>query len=296
MMEQRGESIEVGFEVFPHTDNNSVKVLLIDDQAIIGEAVRRMLMAESQSESQSESPIEFYYCADPMQAIAQAEAIGPTVILQDLVMPNVDGLELLRQFRTHAQLQAVPLIMLSTKDEPAIKAQAFGLGANDYLIKLPDRVELVARIRYHSRAYQNLQARSDAVLAQKHAQELEQTLQELRQTQAQLVQSEKLSSLGQMVAGVAHEMSNPVNFVAGNIKFVQDYTENLIGLIQLYQQEYPQPSPVIAEYLEAIDLGYVVEDLTKDPFGIKLPYCSLLMQLKPLFEYPKIGNLFTNGS
>jgi two-component system, NtrC family, sensor kinase len=230
-----------------------VVVLLIDDQAIIGEAIRRMLLTEPQ--------MEFHYCGDPKAAIAQAEVIKPTVILQDLVMPDVDGLDLLQEFRSHPQLHAVPLIMLSTRDEPLVKAQAFGLGANDYLIKLPDRVELVARIRYHSKAYRNLQARSEAVTALNYAQELEQALMELRETQAQLIQSEKLSSLGQMVAGVAHEMNNPVNFVVGNLKYVNDYVQSLVSLIRLYQQEYAEPTPAIYDHLESMDFNFIVEDL-----------------------------------
>jgi signal transduction histidine kinase len=233
--------------------DSPVIVLLIDDQAMIGEAVRRMLAQEAQ--------VEFHYCGDPKGAIAQATAISPTVILQDLVMPDVSGLELLQQFRSHPQLRSVPLIMLSTRDEPLIKAQAFELGANDYLIKLPDRIELVARIRYHSRAFQNLQARSEATIAKNHAQELEQALVELQETQAQLIQSEKLSSLGQMVAGVAHEMNNPVNFVAGNLKYVHDYVQSLIHIIHLYQREYEEPTIAIRDHLESVDFNFIVEDL-----------------------------------
>jgi two-component system, NtrC family, sensor kinase len=248
------ETNESSPEIDDHEGDAPVNVLLIDDQAMIGEAVRRMLASEPQ--------VKFHYCGDPKRAIAEAAEIAPTVILQDLVMPDVDGLELLQQFRSHSKLQSVPLIMLSTRDEPAIKAEAFGMGANDYLIKLPDRVELVARIRYHSKAYQNLQARSAAITAQNHAQELERALGELRDTQAQLIQTEKLSSLGQMVAGVAHEMSNPVNFVAGNLMYVQDYVQDLISLIQLYQREYPQPTPAIGQHLESLDLSFIVEDLS----------------------------------
>nr|MCU0571325.1 ATP-binding protein [Oculatellaceae cyanobacterium Prado106] len=128
-------------------------------------------------------------------------------------------------------------------------------------IKLPDRIELVARIRYHSRAFQNLQARSEATIAKNHAQELEQALVELQETQAQLIQSEKLSSLGQMVAGVAHEMNNPVNFVAGNLKYVHDYVQSLIHIIHLYQREYEEPTIAIRDHLESVDFNFIVEDL-----------------------------------
>jgi phosphoserine phosphatase RsbU/P len=122
-----------------------VTVLLVDDQAIIAEAVRRMLT--------DESDICFHYCADPTKAIEQANAVGPTVILQDLVMPELDGLTLVKFFRANPKTREVPLIVLSTKEEPTIKAQAFAIGANDYLVKLPDKLEMLARIRYHSKGY-----------------------------------------------------------------------------------------------------------------------------------------------
>ncbi len=86
----------------------------------------------------------------------------PTVILQDLVMPGIDGLTLVKFFRANPATRQVPMIVLSTKEEPVIKAQAFALGANDYLVKLPDSIELIARIRYHSRSYLNQLERDEA--------------------------------------------------------------------------------------------------------------------------------------
>jgi sigma-B regulation protein RsbU (phosphoserine phosphatase) len=122
-----------------------VTVLLVDDQPIIAEAVRRMLAGEDD--------IHFHYCGDPTQAIGLANELGPTVILQDLVMPEIDGLTLVKFFRANPKTRDVPLIVLSTKEEPIIKAQAFATGANDYLVKLPDKLELTARLRYHSKGY-----------------------------------------------------------------------------------------------------------------------------------------------
>ena len=136
---------------------HTLKVLLIDDQRMIGEAVRRMLVAEAD--------IQFRYCQDPRQALAIAAEFEPTVILQDLVMPGVDGLDLVRDFRNLPATKAVPLIVLSTQEEPEVKVRAFGLGANDYLVKLPDRLELLARIRYHSGAYISLLQRDEAYRA-----------------------------------------------------------------------------------------------------------------------------------
>jgi PAS domain S-box-containing protein len=99
--------------------------------------------------------------------------------------------------------------------------------------------------------------------SQSRAQELERLLEQLKWTQTQLIQSEKMSGLGQMVAGVAHEINNPVNFIHGNIIHAQTYSRDLIDLVQLYQSHYPQPHPEIAAEIEAIDLDFIQEDCQK---------------------------------
>lgn len=141
----------------PQLEQYRIKVLLIDDQPIVGETVRRMLVLEQD--------ISFHYCSDPSQAMATAVELMPTILLQDLVMPDVDGLTLVKFYRAHPKLKDVPLIVLSSKEEAVTKAEAFAAGANDYLVKLPDRIELVARIRYHSQGYINLLQRNDAYAA-----------------------------------------------------------------------------------------------------------------------------------
>ncbi|HQX51485.1 MAG TPA: SpoIIE family protein phosphatase [Planctomycetaceae bacterium] len=143
--------------------NHRVRVLLVDDQKIVAEAIRRML--------EPEADIEFYYCADPTQALNQARDLSPTVILQDLVMPEIDGLLLLKFYRANSATSDVPVIVLSSKEEPVTKAKAFELGASDYLVKLPDRVELVARIRHHSKGYVHLIERNEAFKALRESQE-----------------------------------------------------------------------------------------------------------------------------
>ncbi len=131
-----------------------IKVLLIDDQPIVAETVRRMLA--------SEKDIIFTYCQDPTKAIQVAVDLSPTLILQDLVMPDIDGMTLVKFIRAHPKLKDVPLIVLSSKEEPITKAEAFTKGANDYMVKLPDKLEVIARIRYHSKGYINLLERNDA--------------------------------------------------------------------------------------------------------------------------------------
>ena len=155
----------------PIDDLGRLVVLLVDDQMMVAEGIRRMLA--------SEEDIEFHYCAEPKKAVAMALEIRPTVILQDLIMPDMDGYTLVNEYRAEPETQNIPVIVLSTKEDPKDKSKAFERGANDYLVKLPDRIELVARIRAHSRSYLAHQA--------------------LRETQAKLEQSnaelKKLSCL-----------------------------------------------------------------------------------------------------
>jgi phosphoserine phosphatase RsbU/P len=135
-------------------DTAPVRVLLVDDQPIVGQTVRQMLA--------DEPDVAFAYCPDPAVALDVAAEFRPTVVLQDLVMPDVDGLLLVKFFRANPATRDVPLVVLSSKEEPVIKARAFALGANDYMVKLPDRLEVVARVKYHSRGYTALLERNEA--------------------------------------------------------------------------------------------------------------------------------------
>lgn len=145
----------------PH--DYSTMVMLVDDQAIVAEAVRRMLA--------DQPDIDFHYCRDPEKALASAAEIRPTVILQDLVLPGADGLSLVREYRARPNTRDVPIIVLSTREDSVVKRDSFKAGANDYLVKLPDAIELVARIRHHSRAYLNQLQRDEAYRALKESQQ-----------------------------------------------------------------------------------------------------------------------------
>lgn len=128
---------------------------------------------------------------------------------------------------------------------------------------LPDnRVIWVARdITIRKRAEEAL--RLSETKEREKSQELAQTLQKLKQAQTQLVQSEKMSSLGQLVAGVAHEINNPVNFIYGNLVYASRYTQELLDLLQLYHQAAPDPDPTLKAQMEAIDLDFLQADLPK---------------------------------
>src|ERR1700722_12469365 len=129
-------------------------VLLVDDEFIVGQMMNEMLACVPD--------IHLHFCQDPMSAVALAEQLSPTVILQDLKMPWLDGLSLLKQFRANPRTSEIPIVMLSNKSEALVKAQALSLGASDYLVKLPGRAELIARLRHHSRNYTAQLARNEA--------------------------------------------------------------------------------------------------------------------------------------
>ncbi|MEH1825119.1 MAG: AAA family ATPase [Nostoc sp.] len=126
-----------------------------------------------------------------------------------------------------------------------------------------------ARLYTNLQTYsQQLEAKNAALQAseireREKAEELAQSLQKLQQTQSQLVQTEKMSSLGQLVAGVAHEINNPVNFIFGNLNHANEYTQEVLGLLELYQKHYPSPHPEIQEQAETIDLEFLLTDLPK---------------------------------
>ncbi|MBD1899401.1 MULTISPECIES: hybrid sensor histidine kinase/response regulator [Cyanophyceae] len=258
-------------------------VLLVDDQALVGVAIRRMLATEED--------IIFHYCSEPTQAIQMATEVAPTVILQDLVMPEINGLLLVRFFRANSATRDVPIIVLSAKEDPAVKAEAFALDVNDYLIKLPDKIELIARIRYHSKAYINFikqarlhaQVEAQVEMLSEKSRQLTEALTQLQNTQARLIQSEKMASLGQLVAGVVHAINNPVNFIYGNLTYLDEYTQALLDLLVVYQQEYPQPSLRIQEQAEEIDLNFLIEDLPRMLSSMKVGadrICQIVSSLR----------------
>ena len=134
----------------------NIRVLLVDDCPVSTEAISMMLELEEQD-------ICFKSCSNPEKAIELALGFSPTVMLLDLIMPEMGGLELVSLIRAHPELQPIPIIVLSAEESPEEKANAFEGGANDYLVKTPHRVELMARIRYHSEAYGHRAERDQAL-------------------------------------------------------------------------------------------------------------------------------------
>jgi two-component system chemotaxis family response regulator WspR len=162
----------------PASDDLRSVVLLVDDQLMIGESLRRSLADEPN--------IVFHFCSESGAAIKTAGLLDPTVILQDLVMPGVDGLTLVREYRALEATRNTPIIVLSTREDATTKSDAFAAGANDYIVKFPDKIELIARIRYHSQAYLS-QRQRDAAYAALHESQ--------RQLMAANIELQRLSNM-----------------------------------------------------------------------------------------------------
>ncbi|MEH2465366.1 trifunctional serine/threonine-protein kinase/ATP-binding protein/sensor histidine kinase [Nostoc sp.] len=121
------------------------------------------------------------------------------------------------------------------------------------------------------------------------AQDLEQTLKKLQQTQGQLIHSEKMSSLGQLVAGIAHEINNPVNFINGNLTHTENYIRDLMRLLILYQQEYPQPNPVIQAMKEEIELDFLFKDANQTLESMKIGSERISKIVQSLRNFARLG-------
>ncbi|NQW46871.1 MAG: response regulator [Planctomycetes bacterium] len=198
------------------------RVLLLDDQKLIGEVVRTMLA--------DQSDIVYTSSTHPQEAIELAAAFRPTLILQDLVMPGLDWLEMVRRFRALPTTCNVPIIILSAREEAVVKAHLFEAGANDYLVKLPDPIELIARIRVHSEAYLRLMERDAAFAA------LETSLADLKHEQEK---SEQLL-LNILPPQIAQRLKNGQSRIADSFPAATVLFADLCGFTE-YSQHVAAP-------------------------------------------------------
>jgi signal transduction histidine kinase len=202
-------------------------------------------------------------------ALKRLEQELPDLILLDVMMPELNGFDTCKEIKANALTKDIPVIFMTALSDTEDKVKGFNLGAVDYITKPFQREELLARVKTHLQIYhltQQVQRHNESLEEQvaERTSALEEAFVELQQAQTSLVQAEKMSSLGELVAGIAHEINNPVNFLVGNLGHAQNYIKDLDHIIKLYQRLYPADlSAELTEAIEEVELDYLLEDLPK---------------------------------
>lgn len=226
------------------TQNNGF-ILIVDDNPTNLSLLCEALNSEG---------FRFRVAVDGESAIAQTERNQPELILLDVQMPGIDGFETCRRLKANPVTQNIPIIFTTALADTESKTKGFSLGAVDYIPKPFAQEEVIARVRVHLQLKQLTESLEQQVSARTKA---------LQQAKVKLVQQEKLSTLGELIAGIAHEMNNPISFISNNIPPLKDYIAGITKLLLLYEQEYPNPTAKITTAIEDLDLKFVLEDLAK---------------------------------
>ncbi|MCJ8282397.1 MAG: hybrid sensor histidine kinase/response regulator [Rivularia sp. ALOHA_DT_140] len=199
---------------------------------------------------------------DGESAIEQAEYAKPDLILLDVMMPGIDGFETCRRLKENSITEHIPVIFMTALSDTTDKVKGLEIGAVDYITKPFQQEEVIARLKLHLKL--SLLNRNLEQQVQERTVKLSQSVEQLQQAQLQLIQSEKMSSLGQLVAGIGHEINNPIGFIAGSCSNIEEYLNDIFSLVKLQQEKLSDSDDEeIEELIEDIDLEYLIEDLPK---------------------------------
>lgn len=201
-------------------------------------------------------------------ALQQLETIEPDLIVLDVLLPGIDGFTTCDRIKSNPLTQEIPIIFMTALANAEDKVKGLHLGAIDYITKPFQQVEVLARVKTHIKLRRQTQQLKDLneQLEQRVAErthQLSRSLNDLQQAQLQLVQQEKMSMLGQLVAGIGHEINNPLNSMTGNLRYAERYLQRLIQHLHLYEQHYPNPVEKIVQNAEEIDLPFLMQDLPR---------------------------------
>ncbi len=228
------------------------KILIVDDTVENLEVVSQVL---------EDAGYEVATAMNGERALKLASNHPPDLILLDVQMPIIDGFETCQRLKANPKTATIPVIFMTVLSDTDSKVKGFDLGGVDYITKPFQEKELLARVKTHLQLRQWSQKLENRVA--ERTRELRASLEQLHESQLQLVQSEKMSILGSLVAGVAHEINNPISFLQGNIQPTQNYLQTLLHLIDFLLAKCPSNDPEIANEIEAIDLEFIREDVPK---------------------------------
>ncbi|HLO47759.1 MAG TPA: response regulator [Kamptonema sp.] len=216
------------------------------------------------SDTLSQSGFEVRVAKSGKMALERVKYALPDLILLDVMMPEIDGFETCRRLQADPETKQVPIIFMTALSDTANKVEGFQLGAVDYITKPFQQEEVLARVKLHLKLHVLAEELEDKnTLLEHKVAEVSQAYDDLKSMQSKLIQSEKMSSLGQMAAGIAHEINNPINFISGNLVYAQEYADKLLKIIHLYQEDYANPTPRIQAAMDEVELEFLEEDFIK---------------------------------
>ena len=216
------------------------------------------------SDALSQAGFEVRVAKSGKMALERVKYALPDLILLDVMMPEMDGFETCRRLQANPETTQIPVIFMTALSDTANKVEGFQIGAVDYITKPFQQEEVLARVKLHLKLHvlaEKLEEKN--MLLEQKVVEVSKAYEDLQQMQIKLIQSEKMSGLGQLAAGIAHEINNPINFIAGNLGHAQEYAHNLLKILRLYQEDYVNPTPRIQAAIDEIELEFLEEDFIK---------------------------------